>query len=251
MNDWRSKEIGRQGKGLGCLAVLLVVALMLAPGWLPAGVAYASKPPTNTSQPTNTPKPEHKIDICHLPPGNPENAQDLSIDESAWQTDGSGPGGHGPGLHGGDYLGNCVIVESTPTPEPTDIHNDCEEEENCETPEPTQAPTDEPTEEPTVIPTQPAPTEEPTTPRFCWVRIIGYLFHLVGPQGQQADFASFSEREDGTWYIPNAGSQQRCLGWIAVNAPWGREVTVDCDGNVSVKLTKCSGGGCAKVYKDD
>src|SRR5689334_8843349 len=49
-----------------------------------------------------------KITICHVPPGNPENAQTITIDRSAWKTDGKGSGGHGPGLHGGDYVGACL-----------------------------------------------------------------------------------------------------------------------------------------------
>src|SRR5258706_7905160 len=56
---------------------------------------------------TQTSGGDHKILICHVPPGNPANAQTLSIDEHAWKADGSGPGGHGPGLHCGDYLGPC------------------------------------------------------------------------------------------------------------------------------------------------
>ncbi|PIQ30007.1 MAG: hypothetical protein CO186_00820 [Zetaproteobacteria bacterium CG_4_9_14_3_um_filter_49_83] len=40
---------------------------------------------------------EHKIEICHVPPGNPENMNTISIDESAW----SAYKAHG------DKLGEC------------------------------------------------------------------------------------------------------------------------------------------------
>jgi len=40
---------------------------------------------------------EHKIEICHVPPGNPENMNTISIDESAW----SAHKAHG------DKLGEC------------------------------------------------------------------------------------------------------------------------------------------------
>ncbi len=59
---------------------------------------------------TKEPKDNTKITICHVPPGNPENAQTLTISINAWKTDGKGEGGHGPGLHGGDYEGPCVAA---------------------------------------------------------------------------------------------------------------------------------------------
>jgi Tol biopolymer transport system component len=72
---------------------------------------------------TKTPGPEptdHKIIICHVPPGNPDNAHTISIDANAWKADGSGKGGHGPGLHGGDSLGPCPPKASkTPNPSAT------------------------------------------------------------------------------------------------------------------------------------
>lgn len=134
-------------------------------------------------------------------------------------------------------------VEVTPTPleeptteptaEPTDIHSDCEEEENCETPAPT-----------------PTPAPIHTTAGECRERVVGYLFHLTGPSGEVADFASFSPRPEGGYYLPNAQSQQMCLGWVAVNANGGIEITVDCNGKSNVTLIRCDGGGCSAVYQD-
>lgn len=54
---------------------------------------------------------DHKIVICHLPPGNPENLLTLSISIDAWKSDCTGLAEnacHCPGCHGGDYLGACV-----------------------------------------------------------------------------------------------------------------------------------------------
>ncbi len=81
--------------------------------------------PTETPGPSNTPGGKtHKITICHVPPGNPANAHEITIDENAWKTDGTGKGGHGPGLHGGDSLGPCpqktkATATSTGTLAPT------------------------------------------------------------------------------------------------------------------------------------
>src|SRR3989338_346312 len=47
---------------------------------------------------------EHKITICHIPPGNPENAHSIDIDEEAWPAHEA---------HG-DTMGEC----------PTDINHD-------------------------------------------------------------------------------------------------------------------------------
>lgn len=139
------------------------------------------------------------------------------------------------------------------------------------TPEPTDTPTNEPTATPTNVPTgEPTPTNgptdvptqepTPTTPprhppeEVCDgpPRVIGHLFELVGPDGQTAQFASFSPRPDGDgYYLPNTQSQQACLGWVAVNAPSGVNITVDCNGNLNVTLIKCHGGGCSAVYNGE
>ena len=122
-----------------------------------------------------------------------------------------------------------AIPTDTPTDEPTD--------------EPTVTPTDEPTEvfEPTPTPTGVEPTPKATTVE-CVREVCGFLWHLVGPDGQQADFASFSPRPGGGWYLPNARAQQACLGWVAVNAPYGRPI-----GRAeAARLIRCQGGSCAK-----
>ena len=65
-----------------------------------------------------SPGPDHKIEICHVPPGNPANAHTIEVDENAWTN------GHSPhNNHNLDYLGACR-VDPTPVPptqEPTDI----------------------------------------------------------------------------------------------------------------------------------
>jgi hypothetical protein len=40
-----------------------------------------------------------KVLICHIPPGNPDNAHEILIDDSAWPAH----------LAHGDYLGACVV----------------------------------------------------------------------------------------------------------------------------------------------
>ena len=46
---------------------------------------------------------QQKVTICHLPPGNPENAQTITISENALQTH----------LDHGDYRGECVYADGT------------------------------------------------------------------------------------------------------------------------------------------
>lgn len=172
-------------------------------------------------------------------------------------------------------LGACDFLTPTvaptdaptavPTEEPTSIPTEVPDEPTAApTTEPTAAPTDEPTQEPTASPTDlpgpiptdavdPTPTDvgdpEPTVvpdptpviPPVCDEvkdEPCGFLFHLVGPEGQEADFASFSPRPDGGWYLPNIGAQLNCLGWVAVAAPYGRPLY----GNEV--LTSCEGGRC-------
>lgn len=43
--------------------------------------------------------PDHKITICHVPPGNPSNAHEITIDKSAWSAHQNN--------HEGDYIGKC------------------------------------------------------------------------------------------------------------------------------------------------
>src|SRR3990167_6634465 len=138
--------------------------------------------------------------------------------------------------HVGDYeVGPCENPDATATPVPTAIP----------TAEPTADPTEEPTEEPTVEPTPTEVSSTPTetvgaTPPPCDDDPCAYLFHLVGPNGEEADFASFNRRPDGGWYLPNVGAQLQCLGWVAVSAPYGRELSRD----EASQLTSCFGGFC-------
>lgn len=53
---------------------------------------------------------DHKIEVCHVPPGNPGNAHTVEVDLHAWQN------GHSPhNAHNLDYEGPC---QSTPTTSP-------------------------------------------------------------------------------------------------------------------------------------
>lgn len=58
-------------------------------------------------------QPDHKIEICHVPPGNPANAHTIEVDQNAWTS------GHSPhNSHSLDYVGSCR-AEPTPPPQPT------------------------------------------------------------------------------------------------------------------------------------
>lgn len=59
--------------------------------------------------------PDHKTTICHVPPGNPENAHTITIDDNALQAH---LGDNNQGLHGGDYYGECEGEPPTTTTEP-------------------------------------------------------------------------------------------------------------------------------------
>jgi len=91
---------------------------------------------------------DHKVTICHYPPGNPGNPQTISIDKSALETHLS--------LHG-DYEGPCTESPTamptfsptfSPTTSPTNI--------------PSTSPTNMPTTNPTNIPST-SPTNIPST----------------------------------------------------------------------------------------
>jgi hypothetical protein len=85
-------------KGL-LIAVVTVVAL---------GGGLASS--VNAQQPQ-----DHKITICHVPPGNPDNAHSITIDEHAWEN------GHTPhNAHSEDFVVDadhpCPAVPVTEPP---------------------------------------------------------------------------------------------------------------------------------------
>jgi hypothetical protein len=56
---------------------------------------------------------EHRVTICHVPPGNPDAAHSITIDKHALQAH---LGDNEEGLHGGDYYGPCLTPKPTPTP---------------------------------------------------------------------------------------------------------------------------------------
>ena len=145
------------------------------------------------------------------------------------------------------------------TNDPTEVPTDEPTPTSTEEPQPT--PTDEPTEEPTIeptstdvgpddTPTEPVPTEGPGDPEPTVVpgdnpcpskEPCGWLFFLIGPDGQQAWFASFSLRGDGTFYLPSSQATLACLGWVAISAPYGRPIYAE----EAATLTHCWGGSCA------
>jgi hypothetical protein len=57
---------------------------------------------------------DHKITICHVPPGNPDNAHAITIDLHAWENGHSG--------HDGDFVvdadHSCPAVPETTTTVP-------------------------------------------------------------------------------------------------------------------------------------
>lgn len=194
------------------------------------------------------------VTICHAAglAGEPANWVELALPYDSVY----GPAGHfsEPGSpnagHEADYEGPCEVAPTAtpaPTDEPTAVPTDIPTDEptNEPTQEPTGEPTEEPTDEPTIEPTPSEVVPTPTgavvsTPPPCDEDPCAFLFHLVGPDGQEADYASFDRRPDGGWYLPNVGAQLRCLGWVAVSAPYGRELSRD----EADQLTSCFGGFC-------
>ena len=140
-----------------------------------------------------------------------------------------------------DYNGWYRCGQEEPTATPT----------NTATPTPTDTGTPTPTDQPTATPTS---TDEPTatptaTPKPCVSERFGWLFHLVGAEGQTCDLASYEINPNtGRYAIPNVEAQQICCGFVAVNIPFGREIVVGCDGKVNIVCEKCMGGGPSKAY---
>jgi len=150
-------------------------------------------------------------------------------------------------------------VTDVPTATPTDTPGSpTPTEEPTATPSESGDPTDEASPTPDVTPTElgdPTPTpggEEPTptiTPKECRQDPCGWLWHLVGPNGQTAWFASYSLRPGmdpnvgKSWYPPSAASQLRCLGWVSVSNLPGRPLSA-ADAQA---LASCMGGQCVPV----
>lgn len=90
----------------------------------------------NTATPVPTISEEHKIKICHVPPGSPQNSIEIEVDESAWR--------EGHDIHNSHSLdfeikgdnNRCPPV--TPTPKPTGTPMPTSE--NTATPMPTLPP---------------------------------------------------------------------------------------------------------------
>ena len=105
---------------------------------------------------------DHKITICHIPPGNPDNAHSITVDKKAWKN------GHNPhNKHSLDYIGACRRVDPTPTrvvSTPTIIPSTTPVDPT-DTPVPTETeviPTIVPEPSPTVL-VVPSATMEPTS----------------------------------------------------------------------------------------
>lgn len=210
-------------------ALLLVLFALL----VPAGVMANGSP---------------KINICHRTNGSSPYVQtEISV---------SALGAHLAHPWGPDVYpvpeGGCGGLNVTPEPTPTSTQEP-----------PTATPTDNPAPEPTPSPTVtsspvPTATDEPTaTPtvvvqKECPYEEIGELFLLIGPDGQRAWFGSYQRNPNtGNWALPNTASQQKCLGWIAVDAPAGKIIYADCNGNVNYVTIPCEGGGPCYAHGDN
>lgn len=120
---------------------------------LPGDESGASKSKDGTNSKAN--KEDRKVRVCHLPPGNPDNAHEIEIDESAVSTH----------LAHGDLIGKCPIVEAppvVPTPTPTPVPDEPSPSPTPEQPEPSSPPASVPSGpvEPEPTPT-PSPSPEP------------------------------------------------------------------------------------------
>ena len=188
------------------------------------------------------------IMLHHVDQGQGQESFDQCMPIESW----NGHEDHEGDWYEGPYDNDDCTNDPTPTNVPTEIPTD--EPTPASTPEPRETPTNEPTQEPTPTKPRPTPTDRGPTPtndpRDTRPTLVptsddcpsqepcGWLFHLIGPEGQEADFASFSPKPNGGWYLPNIQSQLKCLGWIAISAPYGRPVyTNDI-------LRSCEGGDC-------
>lgn len=83
---------------------------------------------------------------------------------------------------------------------------------------------------------------EPVECVKCKRTAIGEMFTLIGPNGEVGYLASYSQRPDGGFYIPNVESQEACLGFVAVSAPHGEIIYRDCSGDLNIVCVRCMGG---------
>ena len=102
--------------------ILLLVAAVLTTaiasiglwtGSLAVGAATASADGPGGDAPGN---PDHKVWICHVPPGNDENPRIIFVDESGWNGHYSHTDDKGPFASEGDASGACPA--GPPTTEP-------------------------------------------------------------------------------------------------------------------------------------
>lgn len=213
---------------------------------------------TNTATPTNTLEPtEQFVNICHHDQGKPE-WKEITINVNALQA-------HLNHQWGADIYpvpeGGCPVIEDptatlAPTDEPTEVPSATPTDTTAPTDESTVTPTDTDVPDETATATSVEPTAEatptvtPTRAKVCLITEIGALFHLQGPDGQTAWFGSYQRNPNNSrWAIPNAQSQQKCVGFIAVNIDKVRIITIDCQGRVNIVTVRCEGGGCAKAYE--
>jgi len=85
--------------GVALMAAAMTLAVSAAPGGRGCDESDADK----------------KVTICHIPPGNPENAHTITISECALPAH-MGEPGPGRGAHGGvpDTMGECPSPEGEP-----------------------------------------------------------------------------------------------------------------------------------------
>ena len=78
------------------------------------------------------PAADRKITICHVPPGNPENARSIEVDANGW---------NGHDNHEGDYEGACAAPTTTTTARPTTTTTTARPTTTTQAPTTTAAPT--------------------------------------------------------------------------------------------------------------
>lgn len=116
-----------------------------------------------------------KATICHVPPGNPDNAHTITISVNALKAH---LGENEQGLHGGDYYGECRKATPAPTASPTPTPAPTDAPRTTFTPRPTGSIGQPLTSEPrvTLPPTDTVDYPETTRPGFVVLIFLGALF---------------------------------------------------------------------------
>lgn len=131
--------------------ILLLIAFALG-SVAYGGTALAGGDHGHGHDQPQTTQPEHKVTICHIPPGNPANAHTIRVDESALPAH----------LAHGDYLGPCHEQPGTTEPATTVAEHPTTEASTA--PPTTKYEHHHPSTVPhTYPPTTPASTAPPTT----------------------------------------------------------------------------------------